>query len=247
MGAAWNFNNVFYLARGKYFQWACHDDVWTPTLLERYVEVLNQMPEVMLCYTRTMYIDENGKPLRCIIGRPDLHDRNPHQRFRSFLKYHRNPNECNPVLGLFRSNILKRTHLIGSIYPASDMILLGEIVLHGWFHEIPECLFLRRDHPLTSVRANPDWEDRVVWFDPSCKGKIQMPRWRWFFEWLKSILRSPIGMIERIKCIIELFTWAKWNRANFVHEMKHGVKKWVFQRHKHANNRVDITNQRIVK
>lgn len=226
-GAAWNFNNVFHLARGSYFQWACHDDVWTPTLLERYVEVLDRMPEVVLCYARTTFIDEHGEPLRSIIARPDLHDRSSHRRFRLFLKYHINPNECNPVLGMFRARILKNTSLIGS-YPASDMILLGEIALYGEFHEIPECLFLRRDHSLSSVRANPNWDDRAAWFNPSQKGKLQLPRWRWFLEWHKSILRSPIGVVERIKCVLEVCNWARWNRENLMNELRYCVKKLVY-------------------
>jgi glycosyltransferase involved in cell wall biosynthesis len=227
MGAAWNFNQVFHLARGEYFQWACHDDVWTPTLLERYVEVLDQMPHVVLCYSKTIFINEKGEPVRSLIGRPDLHDKSPHKRFLSFLKYHISPNECNPVLGLFRTNILKNSSRIGS-YPASDMILLGEVALYGEFHEIPECIFLRRDHPLSSVRAHPTWEDRAVFFDPLNKGKIQIPTSRWFFEWIKSILRSPIGMFERIKCIKELCNWAKWNRVKMIKELKHGAKKFIF-------------------
>jgi glycosyltransferase involved in cell wall biosynthesis len=226
-GAAWNFNYVFHLAKGSYFQWACHDDVWTPTLLERYVDVLDRKPDVVLCYTRTTFIDEQGQTIRSIIARPDLHDRSPHRRFRSFLKYHINPNECNPVLGMFRAKVLESTPLIGC-YPASDMILLGEIALRGKFHEIPECLFLRRDHPFTSVRANPKYEDRATWFDPSQKGKIQMPRWRWFFEWLKSVLRAPIGVFDRIKCVSEVFQWAGWNRANLKKELKYCVKKLVY-------------------
>src|SRR3972149_6389718 len=217
-GAAWNFNRVFQLARGKYFQWACHDDVWIPTLVERCVEVLDNMPDVALCHTRTMFIDENGEPLRSIIGSPYLDDRNPCRRLRRYLKYHADPNECNPVLGLFRASILQDTPLIGS-YPASDMILLGEVALHGKFHEIPDCLFSRRDHHLTSVRANPGWEDRAEWFNPTPKGKIQMPRWRWFFEWLKTIPRSPIGIIDRIKCVLEVCKWAMWNRVNLEKEI----------------------------
>jgi glycosyltransferase involved in cell wall biosynthesis len=227
MGAAWNFNQVFHLARGKYFQWACHDDVWTPNLLERYIEVLDKMPHVVLCYSKTVFINESGELVRSLIGRPALQDKSPHKRFQSFLKYHIHPNECNPVLGLFRANILKKTSLIGS-YPASDMILLGEVALYGEFHEIPECIFLRRDHPLTSVRAHPGWEDRAEFFDPLNKGKIQIPTWRWFFEWIKSIFRSPISMFERIKCIIELCNWAKWNRVKMVIELKHGAKKFIF-------------------
>ncbi len=230
LGAAWNFNQVFHLARGKYFQWACHDDVWTPTLLERYVEVLDRMPHVVLCYSKTIFIDERGEPIRSLIGRPDLRDKSPHKRFLSFLKYHINPNECNPGLGLYRANILKNSSLIGS-YPASDMILLGEIVLQGEFYEIPEYLFLRREHALTSVRANPSWEERAAWFNPSQKGKIQMPRWRWFLEWTKSILCSPIGLIERAMCYKELFHWAWWNRGNMKKEVKYLVKNTYLYQH----------------
>lgn len=117
LGAAWNFNQVFHLARGKYFQWACHDDVWTSTLLERYVQVLDQMSDEVLCYSITAFIDEHGKSLRRVITRPFFQDKRPHQRFRSFLKYHIHPDECNPVLGLFRASILEKSPLIGS-YPA---------------------------------------------------------------------------------------------------------------------------------
>jgi glycosyltransferase involved in cell wall biosynthesis len=227
LGAGWNFNHVFHLARGKYFQWACHDDVWNSTLLERYVDVLDRMSEIVLCYARTTFIDERGGPLRSIIGRPDLQDRSSHRRFRSFLKYHNNPNECNQVLGLFRSSILKKTPLIGS-YPASDMILLGEVALYGEFHEIPECLFLRREHSLTSVQAYPGWEDRAAWFNPALKGKIQMPRWRWFYEWLKSVLRSPIGINDRLECMLEVCKWARRNRANMMDELKYGIKRFFY-------------------
>jgi glycosyltransferase involved in cell wall biosynthesis len=244
LGAAWNFNQVFHLARGKYFQWACHDDVWTSTLLERYVQVLDQMSDVVLCYSITAYIDEHGKLIRRVITRPRFQDKRPHQRFRSLLKYH--PNECNPVLGLFRANILEKSPLIGS-YPASDMILLGEIVLHGEFYEIPEYLFLRRDHALTSVRANPDWENRAVWFDPTRKGKIQMPRWRWFFEWMKSILLSPIDLFEKIKCFVELCDWGKCNRSEMLCEIKRGVKEWIYPLYQQEKDRTLVMNRRILK
>jgi glycosyltransferase involved in cell wall biosynthesis len=224
LGAAWNFNHVFHLARGKYFQWACHDDVWTPTLLERYVDILNRMIDVVLCYSKTMYIDDSGIPIRNLIGRPNLEDADPHQRFRSYLKYHIGPNECNPVLGLFRADVLKQTPLTGN-YPASDMVLLGEVLLHGKFHEIPESLFLRRDHPGTSVRANPKPEERAVFLDPNQKGKIQLPTCRWFYEWMKCVYRSPVGILEGIRCEIELCKWAKWNRGKLKMEIKYGVKK----------------------
>ena len=60
-GAAWNFNRVFQLARGKYFKWAAHDDLILPTFLERCVEVLDNSPDVVLVFTKLDIIDAQGK------------------------------------------------------------------------------------------------------------------------------------------------------------------------------------------
>lgn len=224
LGAAWNFNQVFHLARGKYFQWACHDDVWTPTLLERYVGILNRMNDVVLCYSKTTFIDGSGAPSRSLIGRPNLENADPHHRFRSFLKYHIDGNECNPSLGLFRTDVLKQTPLEGN-YPGADMVLLGEVLLHGKFYEISDPLFLRRDHPGRSVLSNPKFEDRAVFQNPNQKGKIQLPTCRWFYEWMKCVYRSPVGILEGIRCEIELCKWAKWNGWKLKNEIHYGVKK----------------------
>lgn len=241
MGAAWNFKRVFELSRGKYFQWACHDDVWTPTLLERCVGILDRNPDLMLCYSRTTYINEHGSPTVSLIGRPELNDRDPSARFGKFLDYHTFPNECNQVLGLFRTDILKKTHLIDD-YPASDMILLGEVALHGKFHEIPECLFIRRDHPMSSVRANPGWEERAVWFNPSKKGKVQLHAWRWFFEWIKAVYRSPLGFPERMKCLLVVLRWACRNRKELANDIKHALHEWICPHHRHFDDCIDAAS-----
>ena len=226
MGAAWNFKRVFELSCGKYFQWACHDDVWTPTLLERCVGTLDRNPDLMLCYSRTTYINEHGGPTVSLIGRPELNDREASTRFGKFLDYHIAPNECNQVLGLFRADVLKKTHLIED-YPASDMILLGEVALRGKYHEIPECLFLRRDHPMSSVRANPGWEERAVWFNPDKKGKVQLHAWRWLFEWFNAVRRSPLDFPERMKCFYLVLRWANRNRKEMAIDIRHAVHEWI--------------------
>ncbi len=227
MGGAWNFNHVFHLSNGKYFIWACHDDVWNSTLLERYVEKLYQMPHIVLCYSKTMFINENGEAIYSVIGRPNLCIKGPHRRFRMFLKYHSPPNECSQVLGLFRAEILRKTPLIGK-YPSSDMILLGELSLLGKLYEVQDFLLIRRDHPLKSTNAYPSIEEMAVWFDPSQKGKIQLTSWRWSYEWLKSILRTPIGIIDRTKCFVEVFKWAWGIRIIMKEELKRGVKKIIY-------------------
>jgi hypothetical protein len=65
-----------------------------------------------------------------------------------------------------RSEALRRTRLHGS-FPSSDYVLLAELALVGAFLEVPEYLFLRRDHADASRRANVSLEEISAWFDPT--------------------------------------------------------------------------------
>ena len=62
-GAAWNYNRVVALARGRYFKWAAHDDLCMPTYLERCVDALDSDPAVVLAYPDDQDIDEDGNPI----------------------------------------------------------------------------------------------------------------------------------------------------------------------------------------
>src|SRR3989304_6465989 len=52
LGAAPNFNNVFNLSSGKYFKWAAYDDLLAPDFLSRCIDVLESMPDVVLCFPK---------------------------------------------------------------------------------------------------------------------------------------------------------------------------------------------------
>ena len=62
-GAAWNFCHVAREARGRYFKWVAHDDPIRPEYLEKCVEVLDARPEIVVCFTEQVDIDEAGNPL----------------------------------------------------------------------------------------------------------------------------------------------------------------------------------------
>jgi glycosyltransferase involved in cell wall biosynthesis len=210
LGAAWNYNRVFELSTGEYFKWAAHDDLCAPEHLERCVEVLDRYPAVVLCYPKTTIIDEHGQQVENDSDGLNLRSPKPHERYAHFHNRFRFGAKCNAILGLIRTSTLGMTPLIGS-YVSSDRILLGELALRGEFYEIPEHLFFRRDHPQTSVRANPRSKERVTWFDPSRRGKLQLPGWRWFFEYLSSIRRVQISWYEKTHCYAQLGRWALWN------------------------------------
>jgi len=221
LGAAKNYNRVFELSSGEYFKWAAHDDLCAPEYLERCVEILDREPDVVLCYPRTSIIDEHRRLVENYFDGFNLRSPKPHERFRDFFC---TPGLCNPIHGLIRASILKRTLLIGS-YPDSDRVLLGELALLGQFYEVPERLFFRRDHPQRSARANPDLDERVVWFDPARKGQIQLPRWRWFFGYLLAIKRVRLSWYEKLCCYVLMGRWVRWHWRKLKDDLMRAAKR----------------------
>lgn len=87
LGAAENYNVAFRLARGRYFRWAAHDDLLEPRLLERCTAELDAAPEsVVLCYPRTVLVDDEGRHLRVHEDLMDLREARPHQRLRHVVQ-----------------------------------------------------------------------------------------------------------------------------------------------------------------
>ena len=80
-GAAWNHNNVLYVARGEYFKWNSYDDRLAPAFLEKCVAVLDRTPEAVLCFSKYVDVDANGKasPPWSAVG---TWLARPHERFR---------------------------------------------------------------------------------------------------------------------------------------------------------------------
>ena len=207
LGAAANYNRVFRLAKGEYFRWAAHDDRLEPGYLAACVAVLDRDPSVVLCYPRTLIINEQSEPLSVHPDKLHLAAAEPHLRLNQYFeRYAPRRDECNAVFGLMRRDVLGRTPLIGA-YASSDLILLGEIALLGKICEIAQPLFLRRDHLRTSVRANRDLQDRAAWFDPANKAKRLLPRWRWFREYLDAVGRAPLSPTQRLRCYSVVLRW----------------------------------------
>jgi len=219
MGTAWNYNFVFEKANADYFKWAAHDDLCAPQFLEKCVTVLDQDPSVVLSYPRTdiLYpLDESGKyglipveylqryttipegdairlhyDLQLNVDSPQIH-----QRFHDLICI---PHQCFPVFGVIRSNILRRTQLIGS-FSSSDRTLLAELSLYGRFHEVPEYLFMRRIHSQSSGPAYKNRRARTAWFDPAKANKLVFPHWRVGLEYFKAVQRAPLDVNTQTRC-----------------------------------------------
>lgn len=211
LGAAWNFNRVVELSTGEYFKWAAADDLCAPSLLSECIKVLDQDSTVILCYSKTRIIDENGEILADYDPKLNTNSPKPHERFRDLICV---DHWCTQIFGVMRRSILEATPLIGG-YVESDRNLLAELGLWGRFHEVPEYLFFRREHSQRSMKAFPDPQERLAWFDPTKAEKISFPTWKRMFEYLSSIHRVPLSWPERLRCYTHMGSWlVSKSRAN---------------------------------
>jgi len=226
LGAAGNYNRVFDLSRGEYFKWAAHDDVCAPEYLECCVEVLEQNPSVVLCYPKTVIINERGQREEQDYS-DDLNLRSPKPRER-FKGIHNaffyvpaawRQDKISPIFGLIRRDVLQATPRIGG-YEGSDLVLLGELALRGEFYEVPQYLFYRRKHQQRAMHAYRTNSERAAWFDAAKKGKIVVPRWRLFWEFIASINRVKISLSEKFYAYLQMMIWLlTWGGARIIKEL----------------------------
>ena len=210
IGAARNFNRVFELSTGKYFKWAAHDDICAPSFIAACVEVLEREDSVVLCYPKTKLIDKDGnyvgvsyKPLR------NTNELEPQKRFQDILIH---AVWCFEVFGVMRSDILKKTALIGK-YFGSDKVLLAELSLFGQFREINKNLFFRRCHPEQATNMTVD--KKFVWIDPYSK-KIIPFQLKALIAYLSAPNKAPLNLRQKLDCylsvVILVLKLEKWKK-----------------------------------
>jgi glycosyltransferase involved in cell wall biosynthesis len=207
-GAAWNFNNLVHTTEGPFFKWAAHDDILLPTALERCMDHLRERPEAVLSFTRRVKIDQNGDVVRQNRVRPlrfTAADAPPHERFADWLRLRRG---CIEVFGVARRATMLETRLLGS-YTASDRVYLAEMALRGPFAEVPEVLFLHREHRGRSVRDTRAEGKLLQWFDTTKTGPISFPTWRLGYEYARAVHRAPVPRADRWRAYGALTTWTR--------------------------------------
>ena len=219
IGGVNNENRVFELSQGKYFRLTAHDDMLAPELIAKSVLVLEQNPQIILCYSDIVVIDSEDKHLK-IINSSVGSQKQPYQRFRKLAsKEHR----CEATYALTRTNVLKAVGPQHN-YSDSDRTFLAELSLFGRFYKIDEPLFYKRYHPQRSIEVYQDRYKRMAWFHPDIN-ENQLPYscyfmyWRQVLHFLRIIFRAPINLKNKVFCYAHMITWLKYNRNKLVTEM----------------------------
>ena len=142
LGGPANFRHVFEIGSGEFQKWTTADDYWDTTFIEKAIRVLDERPDVVLCYPKTRFVDELGT----VVGDYDdnLHLLEPSPRDR-FLRLLDTIGLCHADVGVIRRSAMRRTRLMTD-ERSCDVHFVAELSLYGKFWVLPEPLYYRRLH-----------------------------------------------------------------------------------------------------
>jgi glycosyltransferase involved in cell wall biosynthesis len=220
-GLSWNWNTLIAGARGEYYKCAAHDDLHAHDHLARTTAVLDERPDVVLCYPKTIDIDATGNELGIHPDNLDLQQPTAHERLGHLLRYMR---FCNPIFGVMRTEVLRSTGWMRP-YGKADRVLLAEMSMRGKFFEYPQPLFYRRLFSGRSLEKYDAGElDRFM--HSSSEPPTGYPWTRLFFAHAEAIRRAPLPASERARCFgVFLKEWRFYRGA--ADELEAGVRRLV--------------------
>ncbi len=207
IGIANNYNRVFKLASGKYFHWMGGDDSHDPRFLEHCVEAMEAHPDRVLCYSATKVIDENSDELCLVVN--DMAGASTQSIAKRLAAAMFEDPFCHSVFGLFRTEVLRGTDLIGNFH-GSDRVLVAQLALQGRFLHIPEPLFFNRDHS-NRYSTRPELWHRA-YYAVSKKDRVALPEWRVYTEYVRAVQKFVEEPRDRQECYRELARW--WFRGS---------------------------------
>ena len=192
-------------ARGRYFKWAAHDDLYHPELLQRCVEALEAHPDVVLAHAADAAIDEQGEVISALPYDVDSANPRPSARLRSLLYV----DGGNDDYGVMRTDVVRRVAPYGAGAYGSDRVFVAAMLLQGPFHHVPQILYYRREHPQRASKASK--RKRAATYDPKRANRLRYPTVRLHAEYVgafvAAVWRAPIAPVEKLRCWGEIARW----------------------------------------
>lgn len=199
LGAAPNHNFVVEHARGEFFKWASHDDLYGRDLMLRCVEALDAHPDAVLSHARVGILE--GADLVPKVLDYGMNTDSPHapERFRSLLF----DTGGQDFYGVIRTDVLRSTPLHDSYHVIAERPLMAEVCLHGRFYQVPEVLAFRRQHA-ERAGVTPTKRAQCAILDPRRANRWRHPLVRMQAEYLwafvTAVRRGPISNSDRTEC-----------------------------------------------
>jgi glycosyltransferase involved in cell wall biosynthesis len=195
LGCNPNHNFLVREARGEYFKWAAHDDLYGPDLLARCVAALDEHPDVVLSHVDKAVIDETGKVVRKFDYTLATDSTDVTERFRSLVV----ADGADDEYGVIRTHVLRTIRPKDSYHHASRPFMV-EIAFRGRFHQVHELGYFRRDHSERGDRK-PTIPALCTNLDPRRAGQSTTRLVAEYgYRFLEAIARAPISPAEKWGC-----------------------------------------------
>jgi glycosyltransferase involved in cell wall biosynthesis len=201
IGAFANFDRVVQLARGKYFMWASHDDLWEPDFIRACLEPL-ETTNAILAYPNTLafYTDRED---RWTIAHDDIEQtlgtQSPVGRL---AKVFRGSEFWVLFYGLMRTEIVQRVIPLPKAR-APDMAFVALMALTGEFVHVPQVLFKFRGKERSTAR----YVSRG-WLGPDIRqAKKFRNYWPTVWTICKRFRNMPMTCNEKIWASLETVRW----------------------------------------
>lgn len=147
VGIAENFNKVLELARGRYFMWAAHDDIWEATFVSRLVERLASDPDNVLAFCAMDNIDGQGKSVRSYPRLKDLIAESKVEQLARYISQDERSGKANLIYGLTKREALLAAggfRFWGRGAWGSDMLIVFRLLTEGKLVFSDDLLFHKR-------------------------------------------------------------------------------------------------------
>jgi glycosyltransferase involved in cell wall biosynthesis len=165
IGLVGNWELVLERARGKYFMWAAHDDIWTKTFIGTMVRELETHPDAAVAMSAVERVYENGAT-HDLVRYPGRANPNTMTTFQLALELAQGSPHHLFIYGLFRTEFLRQAFVNFPRVIASDRLMMIQVALSTRFRFVDEILHIRciNDKPLPLRYKDEDygkaWQDR---------------------------------------------------------------------------------------
>jgi glycosyltransferase involved in cell wall biosynthesis len=202
LGMVANHNFLVGQARGEFFKWASHDDLYARDFLRRCVDALDEDPDAVLAHAWCVVVDENRDLVRWYGYPRSTASPRATERFRGMLF----DGKGDWTYAIFRTSVLRKTPLHAT-YHGGERTLITELALHGKLVQIPEWMFFRRDHP-HQHQGTRQWS---AGYDPGRASRLRHPAIRLYAEYVwgfaAAVRRVPMDRADKRECYGDLARW----------------------------------------
>ncbi|MCP3951990.1 MAG: glycosyltransferase family 2 protein [Desulfobacterales bacterium] len=220
-GASWNHTFVINKAKAPLFKLAAHDDVCLSLHLEKCVAALQENPDAVLAYTRTLMMKGTQSSMTYYKDEVELTAPNAALRYGDLI--HEAP-PAFPIFGVVRLAALKRIPGFEP-YKASDRVVLTRLALMSPFIEVKEALFQYRWHDSNASNLMSSGSGFYTWWNPKKGRGLVYPESRLMWEHFHSIFIVPLIWKERKACIREWWHWVQASRKRIKTELLQPISR----------------------